>query len=173
MRWLLPEGPEGVDVGRRVSARRSGHRDRRTANERCRTHQFACGRDDVAQPGSSRSARRGRSVSFARLDRPDGALLRILLDLGDLPTRHNYGLGLPQYRIERTLAGWVGELGVPIYRGRELSSGHGAARILRVLPEAATCTGNRLCTEEAGDGSMTLCAGRGGGPFGHCAAGGR
>jgi 3-(3-hydroxy-phenyl)propionate hydroxylase len=45
----------------------------------------------------------------------------IPLDISDFPTRHNYGLGLWQYRIERTLAGWVGELGVPIYRGREVT----------------------------------------------------
>lgn len=44
----------------------------------------------------------------------------ILIDMSDLPTRHNYGLGLPQYRIEHTLADWVSELGVPIYRGREV-----------------------------------------------------
>jgi 3-(3-hydroxy-phenyl)propionate hydroxylase len=46
---------------------------------------------------------------------------RIPLDIGDFPTRHNYGLGLWQNRIERILAGWVGELGVPIYRGREVT----------------------------------------------------
>jgi len=46
----------------------------------------------------------------------------IPLDISDFPTRHNYGLGLWQNRIERTLAGWVDELGVPIYRGREVTS---------------------------------------------------
>jgi 2-polyprenyl-6-methoxyphenol hydroxylase-like FAD-dependent oxidoreductase len=45
----------------------------------------------------------------------------ISLDISDFPTRHNDGLGLPQYRIERILADWVGELGVPIYRGREVT----------------------------------------------------
>jgi 3-(3-hydroxy-phenyl)propionate hydroxylase len=45
----------------------------------------------------------------------------IPLDISDFPTRHNYGLGLRQDRIERTLAGWVGELAVPIYRGREVT----------------------------------------------------
>jgi 2-polyprenyl-6-methoxyphenol hydroxylase-like FAD-dependent oxidoreductase len=43
------------------------------------------------------------------------------LDISDFPTRHNYGLGLWQNHIERILAGWVGELGVPIYRGREVT----------------------------------------------------
>jgi 3-(3-hydroxy-phenyl)propionate hydroxylase len=43
------------------------------------------------------------------------------LDISDFPTRHNYGLGLWQNHIERILAGWVGELTVPIYRGREVT----------------------------------------------------
>jgi 3-(3-hydroxy-phenyl)propionate hydroxylase len=46
----------------------------------------------------------------------------IPLDISDFPTRHNYGLALWQNRIERILAGWVGELGVPIYRGREVTA---------------------------------------------------
>ncbi|MEB3033854.1 FAD-dependent monooxygenase [[Mycobacterium] nativiensis] len=45
----------------------------------------------------------------------------IMLDISDLPTRRNFTLGLPQYRIERTLAEWVDELGVPTYRGREVT----------------------------------------------------
>lgn len=43
------------------------------------------------------------------------------LDVSDLPTRHNYGLALRQKHIERILAGWVRELAVPIYRGREVT----------------------------------------------------
>jgi 2-polyprenyl-6-methoxyphenol hydroxylase-like FAD-dependent oxidoreductase len=43
------------------------------------------------------------------------------LDISDFPTRHNYGLGLWQNHIERILADWVGELAVPIYRGREVT----------------------------------------------------
>ena len=43
------------------------------------------------------------------------------LDISDFPTRHNYGLGLRQKHIERILAGWVGELAVPIYRGRDVT----------------------------------------------------
>jgi 3-(3-hydroxy-phenyl)propionate hydroxylase len=45
----------------------------------------------------------------------------IPLDMSDFPTRHNYGLGLWQNRIERTLADWVAELNVPIYRAREVA----------------------------------------------------
>src|SRR5215211_1457629 len=43
----------------------------------------------------------------------------IPLDISDFPTRHPYGLALWQNNIERILAGWVDELAVPIYRGRE------------------------------------------------------
>ena len=43
------------------------------------------------------------------------------LDVSDFPTRHNYVLGLGQNHIERILAEWVGELAVPIYRGREVT----------------------------------------------------
>jgi 2-polyprenyl-6-methoxyphenol hydroxylase-like FAD-dependent oxidoreductase len=43
------------------------------------------------------------------------------LDISDFPTRHNYGLALWQEGIERILAGWVDELAVPIYRGREVT----------------------------------------------------
>jgi 3-(3-hydroxy-phenyl)propionate hydroxylase len=45
----------------------------------------------------------------------------IPLDISDFPTRHNYGLGLRQNHIERILAGWVGELAVPIHRGGEVT----------------------------------------------------
>jgi 2-polyprenyl-6-methoxyphenol hydroxylase-like FAD-dependent oxidoreductase len=43
------------------------------------------------------------------------------LDISDFPTRHPYGLGLWQNHIECILAGWVGELAVPIHRGREVT----------------------------------------------------
>jgi 2-polyprenyl-6-methoxyphenol hydroxylase-like FAD-dependent oxidoreductase len=44
------------------------------------------------------------------------------MDISDVPTRHNYTLGLWQNHIERLLAGWVGELPVMIYRGREVTA---------------------------------------------------
>jgi 2-polyprenyl-6-methoxyphenol hydroxylase-like FAD-dependent oxidoreductase len=50
------------------------------------------------------------------------------LDISDFPTRHPYGLGLWQNHIERILAGWVDELPVTWYRGREMTGfvQHGA-----------------------------------------------
>ena len=55
--------------------------------------------------------RRSQSVGFNMMR----------LDISDFPTRHNYVLGLWQNHIERILADWVGELGVPIYRGQEVT----------------------------------------------------
>src|SRR5437899_1243969 len=49
------------------------------------------------------------------------AFAGVSLDISDFPTRHNYGLGLWQKHIERILAGWVGELPVMFYRGREVT----------------------------------------------------
>jgi 2-polyprenyl-6-methoxyphenol hydroxylase-like FAD-dependent oxidoreductase len=46
---------------------------------------------------------------------------QIRLDISDFPTRHPYGLALWQNHIERILADWVGELGVPIHRGHEVA----------------------------------------------------
>jgi 3-(3-hydroxy-phenyl)propionate hydroxylase len=43
------------------------------------------------------------------------------LDISDFPTRHNYGLALRQKYIEKILAEWVTELGVPILYGREIT----------------------------------------------------
>ena len=45
----------------------------------------------------------------------------VRLDISDFPTRHNYGLALGQEAIERTLAAWVDELAVPIYRSVEVT----------------------------------------------------
>ena len=45
----------------------------------------------------------------------------IPLDISDFPTRHPYGLALWQKDIERILAEWVVELGVPTYRGSDVT----------------------------------------------------
>ena len=50
-----------------------------------------------------------------------GSFAGTRLDISDFPTRHNYTLGLWQNHIERILAGWVGELALTIYRGREVT----------------------------------------------------
>ena len=45
----------------------------------------------------------------------------VQFDLSGFPTRHPYSLGLRQKQIERILADWIDELGVPIYRGIEVT----------------------------------------------------
>jgi 2-polyprenyl-6-methoxyphenol hydroxylase-like FAD-dependent oxidoreductase len=50
-----------------------------------------------------------------------GQFCGVPLDISDFPTRHPYSLGLWQNHIERILAGWVCELAVPIYHGREVT----------------------------------------------------
>jgi 3-(3-hydroxy-phenyl)propionate hydroxylase len=49
------------------------------------------------------------------------AFAGLRLDISDFPTRHNYGLALWQRDFERILAGWAGELGVPVVREREVT----------------------------------------------------
>ena len=43
----------------------------------------------------------------------------MLLDIGDLPTRHGHVLALEQKHVEQLLAEWIAELGVPVLRGRD------------------------------------------------------
>ncbi len=50
-----------------------------------------------------------------------GTFAGVRLDISSFPTRHPYGLGLWQNHIERILAGWVAELAVTFYRGREVT----------------------------------------------------
>src|ERR1041384_2209194 len=45
----------------------------------------------------------------------------IRLDISDFPTRHNYGLALPQNHIEQILAGCIDDRAVPHYRPREVT----------------------------------------------------
>jgi 3-(3-hydroxy-phenyl)propionate hydroxylase len=45
----------------------------------------------------------------------------VRLDMSDCPTRYNYGLALWQKHSERIMAGWIEELAIPVYRGREVT----------------------------------------------------
>jgi 2-polyprenyl-6-methoxyphenol hydroxylase-like FAD-dependent oxidoreductase len=44
-----------------------------------------------------------------------------VLDMSDFPTRHPYSLGIWQNQIERIMAGWIAELPVRIYYGRDVT----------------------------------------------------
>ena len=50
-----------------------------------------------------------------------GDFAGVQMGISDFPTRHNYVLALWQKHIERILAGWVDELPVTIYRGRDVT----------------------------------------------------
>jgi 2-polyprenyl-6-methoxyphenol hydroxylase-like FAD-dependent oxidoreductase len=50
-----------------------------------------------------------------------GSFAGVAVGVGDFPTRHNYALSITQPHIERILAGWVDELPVRIYRGRDVT----------------------------------------------------
>ena len=62
-----------------------------------------------------------RFVSQGTVHRGALGFSMIFLDHSDFPTRHNYVLGLWQSHIERILAEWVRELGVPILYGSEVT----------------------------------------------------
>jgi 3-(3-hydroxy-phenyl)propionate hydroxylase len=50
-----------------------------------------------------------------------GGFAHVPLDISDFPTRYNYTLALWQKQFERILAGWIEELAIAIYRGREVT----------------------------------------------------
>jgi 3-(3-hydroxy-phenyl)propionate hydroxylase len=62
-----------------------------------------------------------RFLSEGQLVQDWGDFAGVRLGISDFPTRHNYVLALSQNHIERILAGWVDELPVTIYRGRDVT----------------------------------------------------
>ncbi|HZY49890.1 MAG TPA: FAD-dependent monooxygenase [Devosia sp.] len=58
-----------------------------------------------------REGQKGQGIGFAGLH----------FDLSGFPSRYNFTLGLWQMHTERILLGWVGELGVEIHRGVEVT----------------------------------------------------
>jgi 2-polyprenyl-6-methoxyphenol hydroxylase-like FAD-dependent oxidoreductase len=62
-----------------------------------------------------------RFISEGNVHEVWGDFAGIQMGIGDFPTRHNYVLGLWQRHIERILGGWVDELPVTVYRGREVT----------------------------------------------------
>ncbi|WP_249336098.1 FAD-dependent monooxygenase [Sinomonas gamaensis] len=82
------------------------------------------------------------------------------LDISDFPTRHNYGLGLAQQHIERILAGWVDELGVPVYRGREVTGfAEDATGVVVNLADGATVSAQYLVACDGGRSRIRKAAG--------------
>jgi 2-polyprenyl-6-methoxyphenol hydroxylase-like FAD-dependent oxidoreductase len=62
-----------------------------------------------------------RFISEGEVHEAWGDFAGVQMAISDFPTRHNYVLGLWQSHIERILGGWVDELPVAIYRGREVT----------------------------------------------------
>jgi 3-(3-hydroxy-phenyl)propionate hydroxylase len=62
-----------------------------------------------------------RFISEGQIARDWGQFAGVPMGISDFPTRHNYVLALWQNHIERILAGWVDDLPVTIYRGREVT----------------------------------------------------
>jgi 3-(3-hydroxy-phenyl)propionate hydroxylase len=62
-----------------------------------------------------------RFLSQGQLHRVGFGFHHTTLDISDFPSRHNYFLAVRQQQIELILAGWVDELGVRMYRGREVT----------------------------------------------------
>ncbi|WOH67665.1 FAD-dependent monooxygenase [Bradyrhizobium sp. BWA-3-5] len=82
------------------------------------------------------------------------------LDISDFPTRHPYGLALWQIHIERILAGWVGEFGVPIYRGREVTGfTQGDAGVDIALSDGQSLRAQYLVGCDGGRSLIRKCAG--------------
>ncbi len=85
----------------------------------------------------------------------------IAMDLSDFPTRHPYVLALRQQEIERLLAGWVEELGVPIHRHRRGGRLHRARTTgsWSSLADGATMRGQYLVGCDGGRSVVRKAAG--------------
>jgi len=82
------------------------------------------------------------------------------LDISDFPTRHPYGLAIWQSHIERILASWVGELGVPVYRGSEVSRfTQDNAGVDVVLSDGQSMRAQYLVGCDGGRSTIRKCAG--------------
>ena len=82
------------------------------------------------------------------------------LDISDFPTRHAYVLALRQQPIERILAGWVDEMAVPIYRGREVTGfAQDAAGVDVVLADGASLRAHYLVGCDGGRSLIRKAAG--------------
>jgi 3-(3-hydroxy-phenyl)propionate hydroxylase len=82
------------------------------------------------------------------------------LDISDFPSRHPYGLALRQKHIERILAQWVGELGVPFLRSREVTGFTQDGRGVTVaLSDGTSCRAGYLVGCDGGRSRVRKAAG--------------
>jgi len=82
------------------------------------------------------------------------------LDTSDLPSRHNYWLGLWQKQFERILAAWVDEFPVTYYRGREVAGfTQDDAGVDVTLADGLSLRANYLCGCDGGRSLIRKAAG--------------
>ena len=85
---------------------------------------------------------------------------RIPLDISDFPSRHNYGLALPQIQTERLLAAWVDELGVPTTRECEVTGfAQDASGVNVALSDGSTIRADYLVGCDGGRSAIRKAAG--------------
>src|SRR5215472_5221464 len=88
------------------------------------------------------------------------AFAGIPLDISDFPTRHNYGLALPQSKFERIMADWVRELGVPISRERDVTGcSQDDSGVVVVLSDGRTVRADYLVGCDGGRSAVRKAAG--------------
>ncbi|RIT96152.1 hypothetical protein D2F00_09640 [Mycobacteroides abscessus] len=86
----------------------------------------------------------------------------IFMSIEDFPTRHPYALGLLQHYTEKTLAAWIGELGVPIYYNAEaVGLGQDDAGVDVELADGSTLRGQYLVGCDGGRSTIRKAAGIG------------
>ena len=111
--------PDRADVGGRAGVGGDRRRHRRTTRQ-SGGRRIASRRSSLPHHRGARSAWHRGTVPLGGAGASSAGFAGIVLDISDFPTRHNYVLALWQSHFEPILAGWVGELGVPILRGREV-----------------------------------------------------
>ena len=93
---------------------------------------------------------------------PGASFANTPVDISDFPTRHPYTLGLVQSRIEAILADWIGELGVPIHRGRDIVGfAQDAAGVDVQLGDGASMRAEYLVAADGGRSTIRKAAGIG------------
>ena len=91
---------------------------------------------------------------------PAASFANASVDISDLPTRHPYTLALVQSHIERILADWIGELGVPIHRGREVVGfAQDASEVDLHLADGAPMRARYLVAADGGRSTIRKAAG--------------
>ena len=97
----------------------------------------------------------GRAMQVAGFD-------QTRFDIGGFPSRHPYGLALWQSHIERIMAGWIGELGVRVLRGRDVTGfSQDAGGVMVALSDGSSLAARYLVGCDGGRSVVRKAAGIG------------